>query len=1012
MNSKRLTILLPVLVVLTMLASLITPAPVLAAGEPPPPPGEKSTKAPVAAPAKPAPPASDASFTAEAPAEMPDGVASAAAVALNVDAIAQAGAVLVGPSGNPLPLAAQETVDVLGAVGDVYFKGSGGIECGGGWCKYDTIAHALSAFSTNHGTGTIYASGALIEPGPVDVVNTLALNLSKLTGLAWNGTSNYTPRLTGGLLTIQNMLKGFTVDGFYIGQGIDAHDNAGTLRLQNLYVTNPAGTGISVTRHKGNIDLFNVTISNTGGDGANLDNCIFNIYTHKCDGTGNVTLSNSSFNANQTYGVRVFTTGSALLERVEGNDNPNNYGARLSAWGGGATVKDSRFNGNLYGLSIQGGGAIKLQNVEAVGNTYNGVDLSGGNDITVNGGFFAGNSGEGGLEALTAGGNITLNNIRSRGNKYSVLASNYDLFGPVKTVTVTNSSFSGTTSGDGLQVYSKGNVTLNHINADGNHGSGVSIDNAQFVGSTSNTYYGSGSVSLLNSLGPNQFINNSGAAITAKSKGPISLKGVFSTSNSSGILLDGCAPDPNPPHNCQGKGNITLSALQVEETTTGYGLTAGTGGAISLDKGRFNGNYDGVYLHNTSVSAAKPVTVTNSVFANTMNPNSVGLEAWSKGNITVNNVQAVDNQGAVSYAPVSQFISGILPDNCLYVGSACTGSGTVSVLSSLGASKASGNTLGEGLSIFSHGAVTVSGFSSTNNGGGAYIDNTPGAGTLTITKSTFSNNTGAQGGLMAYSARAITLNGVQADANPNGYGVEINNCLIDCLGSGNVSILSTLGPNSMSSNQYGLWIESAGSVLVNGATASNNSNWILGVSGVWIQNYYTPGKTVTVNQGNFNYNNGTGLYVKSAGVITLNNIGASSNLGSPGNGLFLRNDGFGVTPGVNILSTSGINQFNGNTRWGLYVSSNGNITLSKMIASDNGAGGYTYSGAYLGTSDTRSVTITCSAFNHNANIGLEVAMGTGTLTFKSVAANYNNGGGDDFYLNGKVPVMSWTVCGH
>jgi hypothetical protein len=263
---------------------------------------------------------------------------------------------------------------------------------------------------------------------------------------------------------------------------------------------------------------------------------------------------------------------------------------------------------------------------------------------------------------------------------------------------------------------------------------------------------------------------------------------------------------------------------------------------------------------------------------------------------------------------VSQWISGILLDNCQDVGSVCTGSGSVSVLSSLGASKAAGNDLGEGLSIFSHGAVTVNGFFSTNNGGGALIDNTSGAGTLTITKSIFSNNTGAQGGLMALSARAVTLNGVQADSNPNGYGVYIDNCGLPtpCEGSGNVSILSTLGPNSMSSNQYGLWIESAGSVLVNGATASNKSNWILGVSGVWIQNYYTLGKTVTVNQGNFNYNNGVGLYVKSAGVITVNNIGASYNTTTYGEGLVLRNDVVGVTSGINILSTLGNNQFNGN----------------------------------------------------------------------------------------------------
>ena len=39
MKSKYLPVWLPCLVILAVLASLVTPSPVLAAGEPPPPPG-------------------------------------------------------------------------------------------------------------------------------------------------------------------------------------------------------------------------------------------------------------------------------------------------------------------------------------------------------------------------------------------------------------------------------------------------------------------------------------------------------------------------------------------------------------------------------------------------------------------------------------------------------------------------------------------------------------------------------------------------------------------------------------------------------------------------------------------------------------------------------------------------------------------------------------------------------------------------------------------------------------
>jgi hypothetical protein len=1140
MHRKLLTILLPLMVILTMLASLITPSLVFAAGEPPPPPGEKSPKAP-AAPDKPAPPASDTSYTTEipvtAPLGAPDG-ADDAAVALSVDAIAQAGAVLVGPSGNPLPLATQETASVLNVVGDVYFKGSG-TGCSGGWCKYDTIFHALAAFASRSGSGAIYATGSLHEPDAVIVDG--ALNLSKLTGLAWDGTTNYIPQLSGGWLAITNMLKGFKVDGFYAPWGIMAYDNAGTLRLQNLWVTNPAGYGILVTSHKGNIDLFNVTVSGASNSGAWLDNTA---------GAGNVTISNSSFNNNGDRGLYVNTKGSALLDRSEANANLESFsgeGAYLNV-GKGATVKDSRFNYNqncANGLLINGLGAMNLQNVEAQGNTANGILLDIANDITLNGGFFAGNSGYG-LQALTSGGNITINNIQSLQNLHGMQADNSASVS-AKTVTVSNSTFSNSTSGDGLRVLSKGNITLNHIDAENNTGDGAYIDNLLYDDFNS-TYKGSGSVSLLNTLGLNQFIGNDSAPLMVFSRGAITVKGVLAFGNQIGLELFNCAQDLHPPYNCLSKGNLSLSAVQVDNNNWDSGLEAISGGAISLDGSSFNGNQFGVVLDNAPVTTAKTVTITHSSFNDTSNPGSYGLLVFSRGSITLNNVQANNNQGnhAYTYGPSEVDVSGILLDNCIYddaVTHACTGSGSVSVLSSLGASKASGNSQGAGLFILSKGAITVSGFSSTNNGSGAFLDNHYGAGTLTVTNSTFSQNYGAQGGLTAHSARAITLNGVeatlnsgglgahiintygttttdpvtiskskfeqnqngglmafakgnltlnnvnarsndthgnnfaaylassnggvtmldtlgpnqfsynvysglgvsvdngaisirgvmalynggngitldnasaaatktvtaqkilaahnnldglnvqskgsvtlngvQANFNSGGYGVNIDNCLnlgTGCTGSGNVSLLSTLGLNSMSSNKYGLLIESAGSVLVNGTTASNNANLLIsGVSGVWIENYYTLGKTVTVNQGNFNFNYRAGLVVISAGVITLNNISASYNLGTFSSGVYLYNAEFSGSPGVNILSTSGNNQFNGNVRYGLMIESWGNIVLNKVIASDNGVGGPS-SGAVLYTGGASTITITCSAFNHNQKYGLEVSMGTGKLS--------------------------------
>jgi hypothetical protein len=1177
MHSKRLTILLPLLVVLTMLASLITPSPVLAANEPPPPPpGEKSPKAPAALD-KPAPPASDAdtSYTAEipvaAPVGAPDGAANAAAVALSVDAIAQADAVLVGPNGNPLPMAARDTVNAL-VIGDVYFKGSGPA-CIAGFCYYDTIVHALADFHTRNGSGMIYVPGSINELTPVNV-DGLALTLTKLTGLAWNDYDNYSPRLTGGALTITNMLKGFTVDGFYISHGIYAHDNTGTLRLQNLYVTNSAGDGIKVITHTGNIDLFNVTVSQTGANGAWLDNCIWNGATSRCDGTGNVTISNSSFNANHGYGMVVSTNGSVLLDRVEASNNLQGEGAHLGVYKG-ATVKDSRFNGNLgsyHGLTINGSGAFILQNVAAQDNSWRGIDLNTANDITVNGALLTGNSGYA-LSASSTGGNITLNNIKTNGNSFGVTADNSHSVA-AKTVTVTNSRFTGT-SAAGLEVYSKGNVTLNHIVAEGNIGNGITIDNAQLVGII---YKGSGSVSILNTLGANELLNNTtGAALDIKSKGAITIKGVYAYSNKNGLKLENCAMEQNPalPQVCLGKSNFSVTATRLVSSGLSYSLNASTGGAITLDGDNFLTNNAGVTLDNTQASSAKPVTVTSSAFSNTSGAGFVPLSVVSKGSITLNNVQAEKNAATGDVIHL---------DNCfLNGGPTCKGTGSVSVLGSLGPTiLLNNNATTMSLSILSHGAVTLNGVfadynrsgvmlhtgtaavtiskssfshnsvlgglyvlsagkitltsvnASYNNGasgGGADLENdvvgATASATITLSKSLFDSNNGyglltaamgsltannisamsnagfgahltslkgnvalqdslganqfnsnGQDGLTVISGKnaagtwggtislrgviahdnvasygikvdnqyattpktvtiqkvsverngtdgldvlskgSVTLNNVQADYNANGWGVNIDNCRLDiyphCTGNGNVSLLSTLGANSMSYNLTGMKIYTLGSVVVNGLTASDNSGSYGGVSGLFIFNQFQPAvqKPVTVTQSSFDANHDTGLSVTATGVITLNGISASNNVTvTSGYGLYLYNYGEPGSPGVNILATLGNNQFNNNYYNGIHIVSSGNIVLNKVTANENGWP-TTRSGVYLETHGASSITITCSVFNHNGKYGLEVSMGTGTLTFKSVAANHNDPVLGDLKLPvGTVPVQGWTVCG-
>jgi hypothetical protein len=488
--------------------------------------------------------------------------------------------------------------------------------------------------------------------------------------------------------------------------------------------------------------------------------------------------------------------------------------------------------------------------------------------------------------------------------------------------------------------------------------------------------------------------NGLGDGLFIHSKAAITVSGFSSTLNRGGAYIN----------NLLGAGTLTIanSTFSYNNGPRG-GLMALSAKAITLTgvEASQNTGGGGAYAHNNSgLTTTDPITISKSHFDQNR---YFGMLVYSKGNLKLNNVSAnLNNVTATTYGANLR---------SLY--------GGVTLLDTLGPNQFSFNA-NNGLVVFvsfdSNGAISLSGVSASYNSGGTGIllDNSSAAAKAVTTQKILAEHNGADG-LNVKSKGNVTLNGVQANYNSSGYGVNIDNCGLPapCEGSGNVSLLSTLGLNSMSNNKYGLWINTAGSVLVNGTTASNNSTALSGVSGVWIQNYYTLGKTVTVNQGNFNANAGIGLYIRSAGVITLNNIGASYNTTTYGEGLVLQNDGVGVTSGINILSTLGNNQFNGNSRFGLFAVSNGNITLNKVIASDNGlVGPPFYSGAVLGTYGvTSSVTITCSAFNHNGKWGLELLMGGGVLTFKGVAAN-NNLSTVEFGLGGKVPVMSWTVCGH
>ena len=142
----------------------------------------------------------------------------------------------------------------------------------------------------------------------------------------------------------------------------------------------------------------------------------------------------------------------------------------------------------------------------------------------------------------------------------------------------------------------------------------------------------------------------------------------------------------------------------------------------------------------------------------------------SKGNITLNNIRAEKN---------STGYETILLDNCLEdsITNLCQGSGSVSILNSLGPNIImNNNATSASLSIFSHGTVTLNGVVDDYNQSGATVRNVYGTAAVTISKSSFSRNSSA-GGLNVLAAGKITLTSVNASYNfgPTGFGASLMN---------------------------------------------------------------------------------------------------------------------------------------------------------------------------------------------------------------------------------------------
>jgi hypothetical protein len=825
--------------------------------------------------------------------------------------------------------------------------------------------------------------------------------------------------------------------------------------INNLVIESASGGGgwaLEVVT-TGNIVVNNVDVQNntTAAGGAYLSNY---------GGSSNVTVNDSTFNGNGGYagGLQISTEGSATFKNVHaiGNDGFGAYIDNAAA----VTPKAVTLNGtNNFshngsdGLDVYSDGAITLNNVTAIYNSGGSgayLDNCAGFDVdeyclntapsavTLKGTNNFSSNGWDGLRVWTPG-TITISNLTANDNgtdparEAADVSNEYDLtsgdeydgfgkgaflhnYGAVSAKNIVLSgvnTFNGNAS-NGLFGYSKGSIAVSNVTASDNGCDPLFDTDSGYCAGAYLEGYG------VTQTGYGRFEGNTQDGLTIISyKTAVTLNNLYVDDNGrDGVTMCACGLLAV---------NVFINGINVFTNNVEDGLDISSNGTVTLNNltASSNANF-GVRVNNSSALTAKSVLIKGPAYFEGNGED--GLEVFSRGAITTAGLTSVNNGGWGAYF-----------DNCDEDSGTCEAPAASAV--TLNGNNFFDSNEQDGLSILSRGAITVNNLTSTysNSGWGALLDNrydnavggitikgfantsfngekgleisSTGAVTLanivsngnaaagvviandsdpakpanvTITGTNlFNGNVGT--GLEITSFGTVLLNNLTANDNTNGGGANVDNS------GGSIVKSVTLNGNNMFNNNLngsGLTLYSLGAIKVNNMMASGNTN-------VLYHGAYLSGQTITfTGYGVFNNNGYYGLRIFGSGAVTLANITANLN-GDTGVIIETANDTSAASY-ANVTLT-GVNTFNDNGNHGLYIYSDGAITLSNITANENTAkGAWLDNLAYanVGPSGIKNITVNgANMFNGNGSDGMYIqATGTVSLTRITVNSNTEAGG--------------------
>jgi len=807
----------------------------------------------------------------------------------------QADIVIVDDAGDPLDMASQASAEKISnadprwKVGTQWYsvvadEGScyPGTSVADDTCFVETGSFITFAINKMTDTGMPTDGKLFVEAGEYTEDVVIDSTRSLLSGLI--GVDGSALTTINGNISITDNINGFTLSGFtVINGGISILNSTGALLLEDLNVSDAPGTGIVIGTdsnfHQGAATLKDVRVNGNTSHGAT-------IFT-----TGNISVTNSSFDDNGGDGLRVESNaGTITLKGISASRN------------------DAR---GIYNVNFGFSKTFTLQHVQVNDNGLYAVDVG---KNTATGAFiadmvYAQNNNTSLYTGAIMGFKVTTNGAITLKNILVESTANGDgiaLIHNSATPIVLQNVVSRFNDKTGIVIGTDGNVSLTSVKSTNNGADGIKVTN-----------YGPGdkgtititSPASAGSAGANEFSNNVGNGLDLRSNNTITLTNLDASGNGKDGLYAWTT------------GNLTISK-NLPNWANGFanngqnGIYLRVDGNVSLGYCQAISNANsGIYFNNQ----AKTVTVTGGSFDTN---GDHGLYINASGNVVLADIiSASDNDWDRSGSYYG-----------IYIGGTPTGM-TLKNASKIAMTNV-GNNSGNGLNINTTGSVSITGLSAWQNGGdGLYINNRvwPGGKTVSLTRVESIFNPGY--GVYVYTAGSVSMQDIFIAEN-NSNGMYISACVED--GSGgclNLAQVTLKGSNNAFSNneQSGLEIRTKGSVNLSHVDVYGND-----AGGVWIINAYKGSSPVTIGgkaSSKIDENIGFGLRIESGGLITVKNLTVQNTQDVFANvygAVYLANKGL-AKKGVTLTDVEIYN----NEQTGLFIETDGPVSLQGVASSYN-----------------------------------------------------------------------------